>query len=314
LVDLVAREPPPDWDEDLCRFPVHAPFQRAGWMAARAATSGSTVFVSGPGYQAACLLTGTSTRPVLVCTRGPAFRDGESLERAIHDLRRVANGSELLVGPYRTGAADVRPIEGILSRLECRPTGTQFHRATAVVALDDEAAMLARLSQSARRQLRRAGRAGAEVLAGTSRADARRFVDFYADFARRRAIPAIEESFAIRLADWFERTGAGTYLFLESAGELRSAALVLTAGELGWMSRSPTASREPLGACLYWSALCWMRDRGCRQADLGGVHSRSDGKPLMNGLTQFKLSLGATLTPVVDEHVMLADGGLRGLA
>lgn len=313
-VHVAAGQAPPGWDERLLRLRVHAPFQRAGWISAKAAGSELAVFVSGPGYQSAGILAETSAGTVFTCPRGPAFRDLDSLARAIRDLGGVFTGCELRVGPYRTGAVDVHAVEAVLGRLGLRPAATQFHRFTATVTLDDEAAMLARLSQNARRQLRKAQGAGVEVRATASRAAAVRFVDFYAEFARRRGIPSIEQSFATRLADWFQDTGAGTYLFLEKAGDLRSAALLLTAGDLGWISRSPTASHEPQGVALYWSSLCWLHARGSSRCDLGGVPSADNGQPLAQGLTRFKLSLGAVLTPVVDEHVAPADGRSRGTA
>ncbi|GAA2679482.1 GNAT family N-acetyltransferase [Streptomyces lunalinharesii] len=293
-----------DWDRELGRYPVHTPFQRAGWTAAKAGAGYEQVFLSGAGYHLAGLVTHSAGGPVLTCTRGPAYADETALRTATKDIRTSFPEHEVRIGPYAEGTPAVRTAEHVLREAGWRPVGTQFHRMTATVALGSDEAMAARMSHGTRYTLKKADRAGVRVSARADEAAARRFAGCYADFAHRNGYRSLPNAYLEKLGAWFRRTGTGTYLFLTVGDELRSAALLLTAGRLGWVSRAPTTGSEPYGAVLFWESLRWLRDRGCTHCDLGGIHSDETGRAVLNGLTKFKLSLGAHLVPIVDEHVL----------
>jgi hypothetical protein len=293
-----------DWDRELARYPVHTPFQRAGWTAAKAGTGDEQVFLSGAGYHLAGLVTHAVGGPVLTCTRGPVYADETALRTATEDIRARFGGHEVHIGPYPEGAPAVGGVEHVLREAGWRPLGTQFHRMTATVALGTDEAMTERMSHGTRYTLKKAVRTGVRVSARADEAAAGRFTVCYADFARRNGYRPLPESYLKKLGTWFRQTGAGTYLFLTVGDELRSAALLLTAGRLGWVSRAPTSRSDPYGAVLFWESLRWLRDRGCTRCDLGGIHCDETGRAVLNGLTKFKLSLGAQLVPVVDEHVL----------
>jgi Acetyltransferase (GNAT) domain len=292
------------WDRALSAYPVHTPFQRAGWTAAKAEAGEDQVFLTGAGYHLAGLLTHGAGGPVLICTRGPAFVDASALRVATEEIRAGFPEYDVRIGPYTESPAAVRTVEHVLRSAGWRPLGTQFHRMTATVELGPDEVMAARLSHGVRYTLKRAVRAGVRVSVGTDEAAARRFARCYADFARRNEYRPIPADYLEKLGAWFRQAGAGAYLFLTVGDELRSAALLLTAGRLGWVSRAPTVGPEPYGAVLFWESLRWLRDHGCTRCDLGGIHTDERGRAVPSGLTKFKISLGADLVPVVDEHVL----------
>lgn len=300
------------WNAELVQMPGVTPYQRHEWLRAWAAGGGGApVFVSDPHgrYQFGGVVAGDECgRPELYIARGPVGQDW----RAVVDATLVACDTvpcaSVRVGPYLAWDDGGSRVHAALTAAGFRPSGARFHNLTAVVPLDSEERILRRASKSFRYSVGRARREGISVSCDNSPEAASGFYELYAEFMADKVPQLDSRAFFLELIARFDPHDLGTLLFARtSGGTLASAALVLRAGPLAWLSRAPRPPlAEPFSAFLQLHAMRWAMARGCSRYDLGGIEASPDGEPRPTGLTWFKRAAGSSLVRIVPELVRRA--------
>lgn len=189
-------------------------------------------------------------------------------------------------------------------------------KATAVIALDrDDEALMAAISATKRKQIRRAQKAGIIVRPGT-RADLPVFQELLVALCQRRGVASNIPLGAGLEALWDRLAPRGLLkLFVaELNGEALSAMLLVVVGgwvrtwRIGW---SGNHEKECPSHLLYWESIRWARQHGCSHFDLLGVDVR-DAQELLAGrdrsapyhcqITYAKMGFGGELLVLPGEY------------
>jgi peptidoglycan pentaglycine glycine transferase (the first glycine) len=215
--------------------------------------------------------------------------------------------------PEEPGRAEGHPapVERLVA-LGFRPSAqTVQPRRTVLVELDDEPkALLARMKQKTRYNIRLAARRGVQVRAGGEE-DLPAFYHLMQHTAER-------DGFGIHSQDYYETAhhllvepGLGRLLLAEHEGTLLAALVVMAfAGEACYMyGASADEGRNLMPTyLLQWESMLWAKEVGCRAYDLWGVPDeeedaleatfteRNDG---LWGVYRFKRGFGGRLVRTV---------------
>jgi lipid II:glycine glycyltransferase (peptidoglycan interpeptide bridge formation enzyme) len=221
--------------------------------------------------------------PLLSAAVEPALFVGE-LQRLVRRRRLTYLATSL---PYLAHA--LTPIllrQGFQLRPERLPPAV-WVKATSVIALDrDDDALMAAISATKRKQIRRAQKAGIIVRPG-SRADLPAFQELLVALCQRRGVASNIPLGPGLNALWDRLAPRGLLkLFVaELNGEPLSAMLLVVVGgwvrtwRIGW---SGNHERECPSHLLYWESIRWARQQGCSHFDLLGVDVR-DAQELLAG-------------------------------
>lgn len=248
--------------------------------------------------------------------KGPLldFADAAAAGRlldAIWPLARAQRAICLKIEPNVVDSgptAGERPLAERLAALGFRPSAqTVQPRRTLLVELDDEPdALLARMKQKTRYNIRLAGRRGVCVRAGHR--------DDLAAFYQLMRTTAERDGFGIHSQDYYESAhyllvepGLGRLLLAEHEGSLLAALVVMAfAGEACYMYGASAEEGRNLMPTylLQWESMVWAKEAGCQTYDLWGVPDedeealeagfvdRSDG---LWGVYRFKRGFGGRL-------------------
>lgn len=293
------------WDRQVCSMPSGTPFQRPGWLKARGYTDGTHVVrMADPGrrWVAGILVTSGPAGDTMWVPRGPAGHCVRDVLDAVDAIVAEYPDQPLTVSPYLLQGDGAAETERALRKLGFGDGPAEFEGATVIidVAVDD-VVLMKRMSKTVawtvRRQLEDPAITVAEDLSDAAIAS---FEQMYRRFASTRPVSPLKPGFLGRLREYGLGNDLGTLLFCRKAGELCSAALVLTCGELAWLSRAPHwPGRPPLGVVLQWHAMRWARAHGCRRYDLGGLILDGPRAADTAGLTLFKRRLGGAIVRTV---------------
>jgi peptidoglycan pentaglycine glycine transferase (the first glycine) len=176
---------------------------------------------------------------------------------------------------------------------------------TILVDLDgDDRALLARMKQKTRYNIRLAQKKGVIVRAST---DAERFHQLMRITGERNQFGVHSGAYYRRALDLFGEVGSCQLLVAEFEGETLAALMAFAHGSRAWYFYGASSSRlrELMPAyLLQWEAMRWAQERGCKQYDLWGVPDeeeevleaqfdrRADG---LWGVYRFKRGFGGRL-------------------
>jgi peptidoglycan pentaglycine glycine transferase (the first glycine) len=170
----------------------------------------------------------------------------------------------------------------------------QFRNTVLIDLRDDEEALMARMKQKTRYNVRLAGRKGVSVRAG-SHQDFSMLYHMYAETSLR-------DGFAIRPQDYYEcvwstfmRDGMVEPLIAEVDGDAVAAVVIFHFEKRAWylygMSRDLHREKMP-NYLLQWQAICHARAAGCQVYDLWGAPERFEESDPLWGVYRFKEGLG----------------------
>jgi peptidoglycan pentaglycine glycine transferase (the first glycine) len=169
----------------------------------------------------------------------------------------------------------------------------------------DEEAILTRMKQKTRYNIRLAGRKGVGVRPWE---DIAAYAAMTQETAERDAFGAHNQAYFQTAYDLFHPEGMCELLVAEVEGEPVAALMVFAHGRRAWYlyGASRDAHREKMPTyLLQWEAMRWARARGCQVYDLWGIPdaveealeaqftSRSDG---LWGVYRFKRGFGGTVS------------------
>jgi lipid II:glycine glycyltransferase (peptidoglycan interpeptide bridge formation enzyme) len=253
--------------------------------------------------------------------RGPLLDDGVDAERFVSELKSVVRTRRLVYLavslPYFAHAL-VPPLmkAGFLPRPDRLPPSV-WVKATVVTDLVPAVdTIFARLPARKRRDLRRGQREGVKVRPGTGD-DLPVFEQLLAQLCARRGVVSNLAGGGVFLRDlWATLAPHGHIkLFLaEVEGEPVSALLLLVFGswarvwKVGWSGRF--SGKNP-NEVIYWEAMCWAKENGCRHFDFLGI-DESDARGLLEKgrnahsivcpITFFKTSFGGAIHLLPGEY------------
>ena len=170
---------------------------------------------------------------------------------------------------------------------------------------DDEEAILARMKQKTRYNIRLAKRKGVTVRPWT---DIRGYAAMTQETAERDAFGAHNQAYFQKTYDLFYPKGKCELLVAEAEGEPVAALMVFAQGKRAWYlyGASRSAHREKMPTyMLQWEAIRWAKSKDCQVYDLWGIPDadeetleaqflkRSDG---LWGVYRFKRGFGGRVT------------------
>lgn len=223
--------------------------------------------------------------------RGPLLTDSINAQVFLGELKRLARLRQLtylaVSLPYQADGL-ISPLRaaGFFARPDRLPPAV-WAKATAVIDLDrDESALMAAISATKRKQLRRAQKAGIVVRPG-SRQDLPVFQELLVALCQRRGVASnipLGEGLNT-LWDTLAARGNLKLFVAELNGEALSAMLLVVVGRwvrtwrIGW---SGAHERECPSHLLYWESIRWAREQGYRHFDLMGIDVR-DANEILAG-------------------------------
>lgn len=194
-------------------------------------------------------------------------------------------------------------VRGLLRAGGWRPSPewVQFPNTLWVDLTLDEEALLARMKQKTRYNIRLAFRRGVEVVPVGPEAFPLLY-RMYQETARRDGFPIREARYYLHLWTTLHRVGM-LQAFLARVEREPVAGLVLvrfgpTAWYLHGMSRALHRNRMPNHA-LQWSAMRWAREQGCTRYDFWGAPFRFSPEDPMWGVYRFKKGFGGEVVRTV---------------
>ena len=233
----------------------------------------------------------------------------QDLLEAIQPLARQMRAICLKIEPDEE---DNSALAGRLTSMGFEPSPQAVQpRRTIVVDLKDEPdALLKRMKQKTRYNIRLAGRKGVTVRVGDE--------DDLPDFYHLMETTAERDGFGIHSQTYYDTAhrlfvppGRGSLLLAENEGKLLAGLVVLAIGDTAcyMYGASSSESRNLMPTyLLQWEAMLWAREQGCHTYDLWGVPDeeestlesdfakRSDG---LWGVYRFKRGFGGHLVRTI---------------
>lgn len=193
---------------------------------------------------------------------------------------------------------------------EASPQPIQPGRTIAVDLQGEPDAILQRMKQKTRYNIRLAGRKGVTIRAGEE-GDLQNFYDLMETTAERDGFGIHSQAYYETVYRLFVQPGRGCLLLAEHEGKLLAGLVVMATGDTAcyMYGASSSESRNLMPTyLLQWQAMLWAREQGCHVYDLWGVPDeeestlesdftkRSDG---LWGVYRFKRGFGGRLVRTI---------------
>jgi peptidoglycan pentaglycine glycine transferase (the first glycine) len=325
---LVSSAPPEAWNLSVARLPGAHFLQTAQWAQVKRRTGWQPLYCawqdeSGQTAAAALVLQralspGGLPLPlrVLYAPRGPLldWNDSSLAQQVLDDLQALARrqGAIFLkidpavrLGCGRPGSPEAqddpagKALQGSLSRRGWLFSGeqVQFRNTLLVDLAPGEDALLARMKQKSRYNIRLAERKGVTVRPG-SPADYGLLYRMYAETSLRDGFVIRDEGYYRHVWETFQQAGMAEPLIAEVEGQPVAAVVVFrfagTAYYLYGMSRQEHREKMP-NHLLQWEAMRRARQAGCQAYDLWGAPESFTADDPLWGVYRFKEGLGGQL-------------------
>jgi peptidoglycan pentaglycine glycine transferase (the first glycine) len=257
---------------------------------------------------------GPFSAAVLYVPKGPLldWRDkavGDEVLAALEDLARREGAIQVKIDPdlvVATGEPDTPrnapDHAGLDAVAGWKRRGWRFSREQIqfrnTVILDlrpEEEALLARMKQKTRYNIRLAGKRGVRVRAG-SREDLPLLYQMYAETADRDGFIIRSGGYYTDIWQTMMQAGFAQALIAEAEGLPVAALILFRFAGRGWyfygMSREMHREKMP-NHLLQWEAVRWLRGHGAAQYDLWGAPDEFSATDPLWGVYTFKLGYGA---------------------
>jgi ubiquinone/menaquinone biosynthesis methyltransferase len=296
-----------EWTDALRRLPNAHALQTWEWGETRRATGWTPRRLLFERDGAPVAVAAVGRRPVpftgwgfSYCPKGPCldYADHEVFGQVLQLLARDTRRQRSIVLTVEPDAERAQPgAVAALRRAGYVPSGTQLqYPSTMLVDLraSDEQ-LLARMSATWRRYVKKAARDGVAVREGTA-ADVPRFYALYQETAAR-------DGFIIRPLDYYVRSfgqmaagGHATLFLAEVDGQVEAANVAFHLGGRVWYlwgASSAAAQKAHAPYLLQWHTMQWARDHGCDTYDMWGApDDPEDTSDSMYGVYYFKRGFG----------------------
>jgi lipid II:glycine glycyltransferase (peptidoglycan interpeptide bridge formation enzyme) len=257
---------------------------------------------------------------IIYVPKGPCFQpeDGPGLRAILRAIKSIASEQGAIfvkVDPDIT-AADGEAV-AVLEEEGFRPSPEQIQlRNTMVVDLrPSQEELLARMSQSTRRNIKLACRHGVEVVEGSAE-DLPLFHQLYLETAHRDGFILRTYRYYQSLWNLFLQQGMAQVLFARWQGQVLAGCILLRLGRRVWYmfgaSRSAHRELRP-NQLLQWEAMRWAKAQGAESYDMWGLPNVLEPGQPMWGLYQFKKGFGGELRQWVGAYDYAARPWLRAL-
>lgn len=320
---------PEEWDDTIAVFPNAHILQTAEWAAIKAPIGWKPFYITwkaGEKGEAVCAaalvlertlpIAGLSARVrILYVPRGPLLSDwddSELVRKVLADLEAFARQRRAMfikidpdvpVAQGLPDAEDEMHVEtGRKLIASLRQYGWQFSseqiqfRNTMVMDLSlDEAALLARMKQKTRYNIRLAARRGVVIRRGNGD-DLEGLYRMYAETSLRDGFVIRDQRYYLRLWHTFIERGFARPLIAEVEGEAVAGLILFMFHGQAWylygMSKNTHRQKMP-NYLLQWEAIRQAKETGCSRYDLWGAPDDFDPEDSMWGVYRFKAGLGA---------------------
>ncbi len=183
------------------------------------------------------------------------------------------------------------------------PQTVQPPRTVVLDLREDEGAILARMNQGTRRNIRKSARFEVQIREGT-RADVRSFCALVAETGARAGFGVHTCAYYERAYELFAPSGDAALLLGSYAGQDLAGVMVFALGDWAWYFYGASSTRERQRMASYgvqWAGIRWAKARGAKWYDMYGVpdaepqvleaqfRERSDG---LWGVYRFKRGWG----------------------
>jgi len=267
-----------------------------------------------------------------VSLRGPVFDDLEvgrqCLEAVLEHGRKLGIG-RVRVAPYWT-YPEAHGVETMFHDAGFAPCGgpAAGRQHTGYVALArDEDAIYAGFSKSFKKQIRAARQKQVRIESVTESADAERFYALYRAMQSRRGLPVIDPAEFIALfTRVFSRQDIGVALHAVLDDELLGGLYLMRTPSMVFPAQYALAERDgrgrlpasvSIGPMLWWHAIQWGRDAGCRGLDVEGYRPPEQESDRLRNVCAFKERMRPTHVTIINQHSrpchVLGNATLRGL-
>lgn len=235
----------------------------------------------------------------LYCPLGPVAKDKEALKEALDDLKKEAKSRKLdfiRIEPTLPDLTtdDLKKLGPVHSNHDVQPPHTVVNDVSV-----DEDAIMAELSQTARRYARKCDKAGITYRVSYKPTDIRYFIKLMHQVAERTGMKPFDDFYFQQIAGFmFPKKTAGL-LLAELDDQVIAAIIFYTDGQTMMYMHAANATEyrkysPSTGLGLY--ALKFAHQQGCKVFDWWGVApEKDDGNKRWQhwkGFTQFKLSFG----------------------
>ncbi len=246
--------------------------------------------------------------------RGPLadLNDTATLQALLDAIRPLARRQRAICLKVEPNLEDDPALARQLHTLGFRPSPQAVQpRRTILVDLDaDPEALLARMKQKTRYNVRLAARKGVTVRPG-GEADLPAFYRLMEVTAERDAFGIHSPAYYAAAYHLFVPAGRGRLLLAEYGDQLLAGLIVLALGDTAIYVAGASSDEERQRMPTYllqWEAMLWAREQGCRSYDLWGVpdeeeatleaefNRRGDG---LWGVYRFKRGFGGRLVRTV---------------
>jgi lipid II:glycine glycyltransferase (peptidoglycan interpeptide bridge formation enzyme) len=246
-----------------------------GWQVERVAVERNGQIVAG----AQVLLRRLPLLPLTIAyvPKGPLVDLADALAAAalFAAVHQVARRRRALFTRIEPNALDDEQVHAMLRRCGFRPTAqTNQPRSSIVIDLSvGEAALLANLSRTTRKLIRRAARHGVEIVQGGAD-DLGDFFAMISTTSELKGFPVHDEQFYKQAWQTFHARDAVQLLLAKHAGRVVAAKMICVFGDRSmhlWGGTSDAARDLHASYLLQWEAIKWAMARGCRTCDLWGI-------------------------------------------
>jgi len=312
---------PSEWNQYISGHPNAHILQTAEWSELKSAF----------GWEAVRLAAGEAGAQILFCKlplgltlgympKGPVFGDQYSVISnqfwaEVDEVCRARRAIFLKVEPDEWEPAltpTPLPILGEGQGVRASTHNIQPRRTLVVDLRGSEEAILARMKQKCRYNIRLAGKKGVTVRAWD---DIEAFHRMMRTTGERDVFGVHSLAYYRRAYEFFHKTGMCELLVAEYDGRPLAALMVFACGKRAWYfyGASTGEARHLMPTyLLQWEAMRWAKGRGCEEYDLWGVPDEEEGTLEANfesrqdglwGVYRFKRGFGGELrraTQVVD--------------
>lgn len=238
-----------------------------------------------------------------------AFLDGLAVEPAF------ARTGTIRITPYWLDA-DVDTLKVHLAGSRWRLSDPAPFRETGLIDLDKSSEeILASFSKSARREVRRAKRQGVEIRPIETLKEARVFFDSLNRLGVLRRLPRIvPEEYETAFPSIYSDPSIGTILGAYVDGTFLSGLLLYRSRDVAHGRRFTTEpealralSNLRIAPLLWWSAMIWAKERGCRHLDVEGYREGIEKTNRLYNVNKYKGEFNPRPVRRFGEHTLVSN-------
>ncbi|MBI5961269.1 MAG: peptidoglycan bridge formation glycyltransferase FemA/FemB family protein, partial [Chloroflexi bacterium] len=200
------------------------------------------------------------------------WSNAEQVRALLDSIRQIARQRRIAFFKMEPGFG-LETVDFAAFGFRSSPQTVQPPRTVALDITGDEEAILARMNQGTRRNIRKSAKFEITVRVGTQ-ADVEHFIALLAETGSRDEFGVHSPDYYRRAYDLFVPTGRAALLLGSYEGQDLAGVMVFAVGDWAWYLYGASSDRERQRMASYgvqWAGLLWARAQGAKQYDLYGI-------------------------------------------